>query len=92
MPYEYDSAVRLAKVPPEYTSTETRGVLGGAYKGKERELLTHLVFLKGDDEIGVGCRQPLGNIADHYSNPKGNSAKPTCPTCAKVYDRLSHHL
>lgn len=72
---------------------ETRAVLAGAYRGRDisrRALLTHTVFVdsKGDD-VGVGCRQLLDNMADHFSgDAESRDAAPTCPTCLKVWHAL----
>ena len=68
---------------------ETRGVLAGAYRGKDieaRALLTHLYF----PETGrSGCRQPGDRLVDEYGHTARELAsRPTCPVCAKRWDRL----
>jgi hypothetical protein len=66
---------------------ETRGVLGGAYRGKsvcDRALLTHAIAIdaKGCD-LFVLCRGPkLENIADSYA-PGDRTLPATCPLCAE---------
>jgi hypothetical protein len=72
---------------------ETRGVLGGAYRGRldDRTTRTHAVVVDGDPpgrEVRVLCRQPLENIADYYSEPKGHAAPPTCPRCLERWEKL----
>lgn len=67
---------------------QTRGVLGGAYRGPDlarRTLLTHLLDTDLDK---AGCRVPAENLADEYSDPPGNVSRPTCPRCAKKWDAL----
>ncbi|MFA5053261.1 MAG: hypothetical protein WC565_04345 [Parcubacteria group bacterium] len=67
---------------------QTRGVLGGAYRGPDlarRTLLTHLLDTETDRS---GCRVPGENLADEYADPKGNGQRPTCPRCAKKWDAL----
>lgn len=74
------------------TTTQTRSVLAESYKGKSvarRPLLTHLVFIEDGIEAKSGCRQPVDNLADEYSDVEGNSKRPTCPTCAKKWDKLN---
>lgn len=74
------------------TGTHTRGVLGGAYRGKSADLkscLTHLVYMKGEfDTLAVGCPVKLDHIVDFYSDPEGHDARPTCQKCAKKWDKL----
>ena len=74
----------------------SRYVLGECYKGRsvsDRTLLTHLVFMNardggGTDDVAVGCREPLDNMADCFSNLVENDKRPTCPTCARKWDKL----
>jgi hypothetical protein len=77
---------------PPTVRYETRGVLGGAYRGKaleSRALRTHLVSIDADDnELRTACAQPIANIADEYADPVGHHARPTCPKCADRWDRL----
>jgi len=83
------------------TTYQTRQVLGACYKGRRAALdiaRTHLVFLEPvmnphlhvlqDVEQKTGCRQPVDNLADSGSDPEGNDKRPTCPTCARKWDKL----
>jgi len=79
---------------------ETRGVLAGAYRGKDisaRALLTHsvgIVTREGDGfevEGFVLCR---GVNVDHIVDSLGYTAeeratRPTCPRCAERFDRMN---
>jgi len=68
---------------------ETRGVLGGAYRGKERAYLTHAVIMQGQDEQRVLCSQPLDHLADYYSvSDAERAAPPTCPRCLPRWQKL----
>lgn len=64
----------------------TRGVLAGAYRGRDvskRPLLTHTVSV---DERGYMNGGPLCNRvpADHIcDDDRDTEARPTCPVCAK---------
>jgi hypothetical protein len=81
----------------EYVDVITVGVLAGVYRGGlkcelesgegKRHFLTHLVFRR-DHEIWMeaGCRQPLDNLADECL--AGLHSRPTCPVCAKKYDKI----
>lgn len=83
---------RIGKSEICFDGIETRGVLAGAYRNGKEVFLTHLTFVLGygdsASDVRTGCRQPVDNIADGYSNPDGHALRPTCPTCAKVWDRL----
>jgi len=74
------------------TRFQTRGVLGGAYKGKAAELkalLTHLVDATIDGESALCRKVKAGNMADEYSaSPAELAARPTCEKCGKIWDRL----
>jgi hypothetical protein len=52
-----------------------------------RHFLTHLVF-RGPNEVWIqsGCRQPMDNLADECL--AGLDSRPTCPSCAKKYDKI----
>jgi hypothetical protein len=70
---------------------ETRGVLGGAYRGGAKEMLTHAVAIKGGYEQRVLCGgAKLDNIADAYSHsdPNGASHPPTCTNCQAKLAKL----
>jgi hypothetical protein len=74
----------------EFDSFETREVLAGVYRGRRQSELTHLVYLRERVDVATGCRQPLGHLADRYSlDPGAEHARPTCPTCARKWDRLT---
>lgn len=83
---------RIGKNEISYDLIQTRGVLGGAYVNIDRACLTHLVFLKAGPEynsdIRTGCRQNVDNMVDECCAPARHGERPTCPTCAKVWDRL----
>lgn len=68
---------------------ETRGVLGGAYRGQvdRRTLLTHTTVAGLD--LGVAfCGQ--GNIADPFScGVAEGELPPTCPRCLKKDPRFN---
>lgn len=81
------------KAPLVFDEIHTRGVLAGAYRGKRAELegaKTHLVYRHQGVDVRTGCRQPLYHIADQYSafSEEELHARPTCPTCAKKWDKL----
>jgi hypothetical protein len=67
----------------------TVGVVAGAYKGKsvsERALLTHLVEEDSGESM---CRIPASHLCDRYAHTDEElAARPTCPTCAKKWDKL----
>lgn len=71
---------------------ETREVLAGAYKGRSvsrRVLLSHLadVSLPGD-AVALCGRAP--NLVDAGGMGVGGlDARPTCPRCAKLWDKLA---
>lgn len=75
-------------------STQTRGVLGGAYKGRDisaRALLTHLCAVDADGmEYKVGCSGvKLDSITDQFGHTEeGLKARPTCPICAAKWDKI----
>ncbi len=77
---------------PATVRYETRGVLAGAYRGKDignRSLRTHLVSIDANDnDLRTACSQPVVNMVDSYADPVGNHARPTCPKCAERWDRL----
>jgi hypothetical protein len=67
----------------------TVGVFGGAYRGKKlenRNLLTHLV----EEESGTPmCRIPADNLCNRLDHSAEEViARPTCPICAKKWDKL----
>jgi hypothetical protein len=79
---------------------ETRGVLGGAYLGKNlslRSLLTHsvgIVAREGDGfevEGFVLCRGvDVDNIVDSLGHTdEEKKARPTCLRCAERFDRMA---
>lgn len=70
----------------------TRGVLGGAYKGKSvgtRALLTHDVEVDAEGfEIKVSCRGvQLDHIVDQSADPEGHDKPPTCPRCLQKWQK-----
>ena len=79
---------------------QSRYVLGACYKGKsvsERTLLTHLVYVNvydsgNSNDIATGCREPLDNMADRFSNLVENDKRPTCKTCAKKWDKIKGRI
>lgn len=80
---------RRQKEPLDFDEVHTRGVLAGAYAGRERTRLTHMVYRREGVDVRVGCRQPLYNMADEYAGTeKELRSRPTCPTCARKWDRL----
>lgn len=65
---------------------QTRFVLAGAYRGKDRVELTHLVRVETGNAI---CRKAL-NMCDEYgSTPEQLRTRPTCPACAKRWDKIN---
>ena len=87
--------IRRGRKEFDFDKIQTRGVLAGAYRGKDiaaRPLKTHIVFINvADDPFGssVGCRQPLDNIVDQYGYTVAQlRERPTCEACAKKYDEL----
>ena len=72
-------------------TTQTLGVLAGAYRGKKAEartLLTHLLINDGETSK-VGCRQPKDRLVDEYGmTDEEIVARPTCTTCAKKWDKI----
>lgn len=79
---------KIGKNEFEFTHTHTLGVLGGAYADQSlKALRTHLVFCNGDSQVRVACRQPIENLVDEHGAEDIN-ARPSCPTCAKKWDRL----
>lgn len=82
--------LKIGRKTYEYTHVEVRGVLAGAYRGRaveNRALRTHLVVMQGDNEVRTGCRLDTEHLVDTYGGePEG--AVPSCPTCARVWDRL----
>lgn len=90
---------RSGRMQVDYDHVETRGVLGGAYLPRhldeDRPTLTHLVFVGPDDSFGLrtGCRQPIDNMVDTYgASEEESAARPTCPTCAKKWDKIPAEL
>lgn len=75
---------------------QSRYVLGECYKGRsvsERTLLTHLVYMNAreggeTEDIATGCREPIDNVSDCFSNLEENDKRPTCKTCARKWDKL----
>jgi hypothetical protein len=67
---------------------QTREVLAGAYVRKNPVCLTHLVEVDADGfEIKTMCSKvKLDSICDSYGSDV--EAKPTCPTCARKWDKL----
>ena len=94
--YRGNPEYRSGRMRVDYDDTSTRYVLAGAYHGRDignRELLTHLVFMKGDGEllrdVRTACSQDVDNVADLYSvTPGEEHARPTCPRCAKAFDKI----
>jgi hypothetical protein len=69
---------------PGEVRIETRGVLAGAYRGKdigERALLTHAVAVDAQgSEVRVLCgRVKLDHVVDCYADDINKP--PTCPNC-----------
>jgi hypothetical protein len=73
---------------------QTRGVLAGSYRGREREGLSHAVELDADGrEVAVLCRRVrLEHIADVFSSPRTLAEMPSCPICALRLSRLQSAL
>jgi hypothetical protein len=66
---------------------QTRSVLAGAYLRRDTVYLTHLAEVDADGvEIRSLCRVKLDSFADQYAHSV--DVRPTCPTCAKKWDRL----
>jgi hypothetical protein len=67
---------------------ETRGVLGGAYRGGRASLAVMLTHLADVDTDVAYCRKTI-NIADRFSMTEDERrARPTCPKCGAKWDRL----
>lgn len=81
--------ITIGKRTITFDGTQTRGVLGGAYRAKDpRNFLTHLVFcLDGDNWVDTACRQPVSNTVDEYG-AEDIDARPTCKTCAAKWDKI----
>jgi len=70
---------------------ETRGVLGGAYRGKREDLrarLTHTVLVASNggavDEVVLCRRVRADNMADRFAyTPAQLAARPTCGECLR---------
>lgn len=90
--YRNNPEYRAGRLRIDYDDTSTRSVLAGAYRGKdigERSMVTHLVFMKGEDDLRTACSQPVENVADPYSVLRGHEHdRPTCPRCAAAYDKI----
>lgn len=63
----------------------TLPVLAGAYKGRrDEQMLTHL----GESSGIASCGKAV-YLADAYAHtPDERRARPTCPRCAKRWDKL----
>jgi len=86
---------RSGRLALDYDHVETRGVLAGAYRGKDfsvRPTYTHLVFVgPRGEERGTGCR--VDNLVDTYGHDEAFlRSRPTCPTCAKKWDKIPEEL
>jgi hypothetical protein len=72
------------------TNYQTRGVLGGAYRGKAletRALLTHLVAVDTDAPQCRGVK--ADHIVDEYAHTEEElAARPSCKVCARKWDKL----
>lgn len=65
---------------------ETRGVLAGRYRAGQMERVTHTHLAEPDGESAL-CNKKIG-MADSYScTEEERRARPTCPKCAKRYDK-----
>jgi len=64
---------------------QTRGVLAGAYRGKnvdQRSLITHTCDTEDPDERSLCKRVKPGHLVDEYGMTQAQlSAPPTCPNC-----------
>ena len=83
---------RLTRLAPG-ENLETRGVLAGAYHGRdigERELLTHAVLVDAGQDVRTLCSQPVENMADRHSVRllEDLYEAPTCPVCYPKWARL----
>jgi len=90
---------RSGRLSVDYDHVETRGVLAGAYRGRdigERATMTHLVFVgppPREEDLRTGCQQPVDNMADVYSVSVEESAeRPSCPACAKKWEKIPPEL
>jgi hypothetical protein len=71
------------------TRYETRGVLAGAYVN-EKTLLTHLCDTEDQVKVDEAMCGRAKNLCDVGGLPRAQwYARPTCPRCAKHWDRLS---
>ena len=65
---------------------ETRGVLAGRYRAGQMERITHTHLAEPEGESAL-CNKKIG-MADSYScTEEERRARPTCPKCAKRYDK-----
>lgn len=80
---------------PIYPAYQVRGVLGGAYKGKdlsERALLTHAVGVSADGRDTLAAKSLCNRILEerlvdsHGGEPAGSI--PTCPVCRERLAKL----
>jgi len=86
---------RSGRLVVDYDHVETRGVLAGAYRGRDIEArpnLTHLVFVgPTGSELRTGCR--VDNLVDTYGHDRAFLAsRPTCPTCAAKWEKIPSEL
>lgn len=85
---------RSGRMLVDYDSYDVRGVLAGAYRGRdtmERPTLTHVVFKKDDHDLRCGCSQPIDNVVDPYGAQVAGTP-PTCPRCLKIWEKLPREL
>lgn len=73
------------------STTQTREVLAGAYRGGIKECRSHLVhmepYMTGTRAVRVHCKTVQ---VEHLVDELGCDikARPTCPRCANAWDRL----
>lgn len=85
---------RSGRMLVDYDSYDVRGVLAGAYRGRDtmaRPTLTHVVFKKDGHDLRCGCSQPIDNIVDPYGAQVAGTP-PTCPRCLKIWEKLPREL
>lgn len=92
--YRDNPEYRSGRMLVDYDSYDVRGVLAGAYRGRdtmERPTLTHVVFKKDDHDLRCGCSQPIDNVVDPYGAQVAGTP-PTCPRCLKIWEKLPREL
>jgi hypothetical protein len=92
--YRNNPEYRSGRMLVDYDSYDVRGVLAGAYRGRDtmaRPTLTHVVFKKDGHDLRCGCSQPIDNIVDPYGAQVAGTP-PTCPRCLKIWEKLPREL